>query len=175
MPCREFVNARKWFLLTLAAAIAIAAIVWRCLSVPHETLTFKFVDAFNHQPLRVTVAIDEHAAGYFPALEKLFQWLALFRAPAPAEHVCSDGTLRDVRLAKDSRRQTTIVCSSPFHQTAVVLYSNGTNRLDAIGLSGHFTNYATYSLILASHQCRRHRTPLSLHRLPTPLIAKSRR
>src|SRR5438270_11378491 len=119
MRCQEFVNARKWFLLTLAAAIAIAAIVWRCLSVPHETLTFKFVDAFNHQPLRVTVAIDEHATGYFPAMEKLLQWISLFRAPAPAEHVCSDGILRDVRLAKVSRWQTTSFCSSPFHQIAI--------------------------------------------------------
>src|SRR2546430_1493027 len=97
---------RKWLLLTFAAAIAMAAIVWRGLSVPHETLTFKFVDAFNRQPLRVTVAIDEHTTGYFPALEKLFQRLSLFASPAPSEQVCSDGTLPNIRLAKNSRRQT---------------------------------------------------------------------
>jgi len=85
---------------------------------------------------------------YFPALEEVLQRLSLFASPAPSEEVCSDGTLPNIRLAKNSRHQTRIVCSSPFHQTAAVLYCNGTNRLDSIGLSGHFTNYATYSLIL---------------------------
>src|SRR2546427_1305191 len=113
MSCREFVSARKWFLLIPGAAIAIAAIIARCLSVPHQTLTFRFVDAFNGSPLRATVAIDEHATAYFPALEKVLQRLSLFASPAPSEQVCSDGTLPNIRLAKNSRRQTTIVCSSP--------------------------------------------------------------
>src|SRR5216117_4153099 len=126
--------------LTFAAAIAIAVIVWRGLSVQHETLTFKFVDAFNGRPLRATVAIDEHTMTYFPALEDVLQRLSLFASPAPSEQVCSDGTLPNIRLAKNSRHQTRIVCSSPFHQTAAVLYCNGTNRLDAIGWLGSLTN-----------------------------------
>ena len=138
---------RKWVLLTLAAAIAVALIVARCLSVPHETLTFKLVDAFNGRALRSTVAVEEHATPYFPVLETLFQRVSLFATPAPSERVCASGLL-EVRLPKHPRRQTRIVCSSPFHQTAVVLYCNGTNRLDAIGLGGPFTNYATYSLVL---------------------------
>ena len=137
---------RKWLLLTVAAAIA--AIVVRCLSVPHETLTFKFVGAFNSRPLRTTVAMDEHTRPYFPTLEQVLQKLSLFAAPVASEHVCQDGVLR-VRLANHSRRQTRIVCSSPFHQPAVVLYCNGTNRLDAIGWLGYLTNYATYSIILS--------------------------
>src|SRR5882762_1510287 len=138
---------RKWLLLTVAAAVAITAIVLRCLSAPHETLKFNFVDALNGRPLRATVAIDEHTTPYFPVLENLFQRLSFFAAPGPSEHVCPDGILR-LRLGKDSRHQTRIVCSSPFHQMAVVLYCNGTNRLDAIGWLGSLTNYGTYSLIL---------------------------
>src|SRR5437773_2619113 len=134
---------RKRLLIILPAVIAIAVIVWRGLSVQHETLTFKFVDAFNGRPLRATVAIDEHTMTYFPALEDVLQRLSLFASPAPSEQVSSDGTLPNIRLAKNSRHQTRIVCSSPFHQTAAVLYCIGTNRLDAIGLSGHFTKYAT--------------------------------
>lgn len=139
---------RKWPLLIVPAAIVMAAIMWHCLSVPDETLTFQFVDAFNGRPLRVSVALNEYSIAYFPAAEKLLEQLSLF-TPAPAsEQVCSDGILPKVRLAKHPRRQTTIVCSSAFHQTAAVLYWNGTNRLDAIGRLGSRTNYGTYSLIL---------------------------
>ena len=141
-------NARKWFLLTLAAAIAITAIVWRCLSVPHETISFRFVDAFNGRPLRVTVAMNEETTPYFRFLGDTLQLVGLLPAPARLEHACPDGILRQVRLAKHPRRQTRMVCSSPFHQTGAVLYCNGTNRLDAIGWVGSLTNYGTCSLIL---------------------------
>jgi len=139
---------RKWPLLIVLAAIVIAPIMWRCLSVPHETLTFQFVDAFNGRPVRVSVAIHEYSIAYFPAAEKLLERLSLFTPAPSSEQVCSDGTLPKVRLAKHPRRQTTIVCSSSFHQTAAVLSWNGTNRLDAIGLGRAFTNDPSYSLIL---------------------------
>ena len=138
---------RKWVWLMLVAAIAIAAIVACCLSVPHETVTFKFVGAFNGRPLHATVAIDEHTTPYFHVLEKLFQRFSLFASPAPKEHVCQDGLLK-IRLAKHPRRETTLICSSSFHQTVVLSYCDGTNRLDALGLNGVFTNFVTYSLVL---------------------------
>ena len=138
---------RKSVWLMLAAAVAIAAVVARCLSVPHETVTFKFVGAFNGRPLHATVSIDEHTTLYFPVLEKLFQRFSLFASPAPREHICQDGLLK-IKLAKHPRRETRLVCCSPFHQTAVLSYCNGTNRLDALGLTGVFTNHANYSLIL---------------------------
>ncbi len=139
---------RKWILLSLALAIVIAVVIVRSLSIPRETLTFQFVDALTGRPIRATAVVTEHNLPWFPRAAQFLSSISILKPSKPFEHLCPDGLLRQRSLQKHPRRQTRIICSSAYYQTAVLYYCDGTNWLDSLGMGGGATNYFAYSSIL---------------------------
>jgi len=136
---------RKWLLLTSAAAIAIAigAIVARCLSVPYEIVTFRYVDAITGRPLPVNVTVTEVKTPYFPAMQDLLIRIG-FALPKPKQrkYCCPDGVLAALRLAKHPSYFTALSWEADRdHQPAFLVYENGTNHLDSLLIGGVSANW----------------------------------